>query len=32
MDNGLVSATLYTGPWVDVGTPQRLEELNASTP
>ena len=25
-------ATLYTGPWTDVGTPQRLEELNASTP
>ena len=32
MDNGRVSATLYTGPWTDVGTPQRLEELNASTP
>ena len=28
MDNGRVSATLYTGPWTDVGTPQRLQELN----
>ena len=30
MDNGRVSAALYTGPWVDVGTPQRLAELNAT--
>jgi MurNAc alpha-1-phosphate uridylyltransferase len=29
MDNQLVSAELYTGPWTDVGTPQRLAELNA---
>lgn len=28
MDNGQVSAELYTGPWTDVGTPQRLEQLN----
>ena len=28
MDNKLVSAELYTGPWADVGTPQRLAELN----
>ncbi len=30
MDNGLVSAELYTGTWADVGTPERLAELNAS--
>jgi Tfp pilus assembly protein PilX len=29
MDQGLVSATLYTGPWTDVGTPERLSQLNA---
>lgn len=28
MDRGLVSAELYSGPWTDVGTPQRLAELN----
>ena len=28
MDNHQVSAELYTGPWADVGTPQRLAELN----
>ena len=28
MDNGLVSAELYRGAWADVGTPQRLEQLN----
>ena len=28
MDQGLVSASLYTGAWTDVGTPQRLAELN----
>ena len=27
-----VSAQLYTGRWVDVGTPQRLAELNRPTP
>ncbi len=30
MDNQLVSAELYTGPWTDVGTPERLAELNRS--
>ena len=30
MDNGEVSAELYTGAWTDVGTPERLAELNAS--
>lgn len=30
MDAGRVSAELYTGPWVDVGTPERLAELNAA--
>ena len=29
MDRGQVGATLYTGPWTDVGTPERLEQLNA---
>jgi MurNAc alpha-1-phosphate uridylyltransferase len=28
MDAGGVSAELYTGPWTDVGTPERLQELN----
>ena len=28
MDQGLVSASLYTGAWTDVGTPERLSELN----
>ena len=28
MDNGLVSAERYTGPWTDVGTPERLAQLN----
>lgn len=31
MDNGAVSASLYTGGWTDVGTPERLAELNAAT-
>ncbi len=31
MDQHLVSAELYTGPWTDVGTPERLAALNAST-
>lgn len=30
MDNGLITAEIYTGPWADVGTPQRLAQLNAS--
>jgi len=29
MDNGQVSAQLHAGPWTDVGTPQRLAQLNA---
>lgn len=28
MDERRVSASLYTGPWTDVGTPQRLQQLN----
>ena len=28
MDNGLVSAELFTGAWTDVGTPARLQALN----
>jgi len=30
MDNGQVTAEIYTGPWADVGTPERLAQLNAS--
>ncbi|MBI5925895.1 MAG: nucleotidyltransferase family protein [Aquabacterium sp.] len=32
IDAGKLSGRLYMGPWVDVGTPQRLAELNAATP
>lgn len=28
MDNGQITAELYTGPWTDVGTPERLTQLN----
>lgn len=28
MDQGQVSAELYSGPWTDVGTPERLAALN----
>ncbi len=28
MHKGLVSAEIYTGDWTDVGTPERLRELN----
>ncbi len=28
MDNGRISASLYTGRWTDVGTPERLALLN----
>ena len=28
MAQGRISASLYTGRWADVGTPQRLAELN----
>lgn len=31
MNNGCVSAALYTGAWTDVGTPERLAELNAAS-
>lgn len=27
-DNALISAELYHGTWSDVGTPERLEQLN----
>lgn len=30
MDNGMVSASLFTGAWTDVGTPERLAQLNAT--
>lgn len=30
MDNGHVSAELYTGAWTDVGTPERLAQLNTT--
>jgi MurNAc alpha-1-phosphate uridylyltransferase len=30
MDQNKVSGEKYTGPWHDVGTPQRLQELNAA--
>jgi N-acetyl-alpha-D-muramate 1-phosphate uridylyltransferase len=29
MDQGRVTAEVYTGPWTDVGTPERLARLNA---
>lgn len=32
MDNGRVSAEVYTGRWTDVGTPERLAELNTLSP
>ena len=32
LDAGRLAASRWDGPWTDVGTPQRLEELNASTP
>jgi MurNAc alpha-1-phosphate uridylyltransferase len=31
MDAGQVSAEIYTGPWTDVGTPERLDQLNRTT-
>jgi MurNAc alpha-1-phosphate uridylyltransferase len=30
MEQNKVSGEKYTGPWHDVGTPQRLQELNAA--
>jgi MurNAc alpha-1-phosphate uridylyltransferase len=32
MKHARVSAQVYTGPWTDVGTPERLAQLNTSTP
>lgn len=32
MDNGQVSAALYTGRWADVGTPARLAQINEDAP
>lgn len=32
MDNQRISAELYTGPWTDVGTPERLAQMNADSP
>lgn len=32
IDAGRLSGQLYTGPWVDVGTPQRLADLNNAAP
>ena len=32
MNRGLVSASLYEGAWTDVGTPERLRELNQNIP
>jgi MurNAc alpha-1-phosphate uridylyltransferase len=31
MDQQRVSAALYTGAWTDVGTPERLAQLNMDT-
>ena len=30
VDNGQISAELYPGPWTDVGTPERLAQLNTT--
>lgn len=30
MESGQVTAALYSGPWTDVGTPERLAELNTT--
>lgn len=30
MDNGRITAEIYTGAWTDVGTPERLAQLNAT--
>jgi MurNAc alpha-1-phosphate uridylyltransferase len=30
MEQNKVNGEKYTGPWHDVGTPQRLQELNAA--
>jgi N-acetyl-alpha-D-muramate 1-phosphate uridylyltransferase len=30
MDKGLVGAEIYKGNWTDVGSPERLKELNTA--
>ena len=30
IDNGQVTAEIHTGPWTDVGTPERLAQLNSA--
>jgi MurNAc alpha-1-phosphate uridylyltransferase len=30
MERGLVTGELYTGPWADIGTPERLAAINAA--
>jgi MurNAc alpha-1-phosphate uridylyltransferase len=30
MDNEQLTAEIYTGRWTDVGTPERLAQLNAT--
>ncbi len=32
IDSNRLSGQLYTGPWVDVGTPERLAQLNEALP
>lgn len=32
MDAGRITASVYTGAWADVGTPERLQALNADIP
>jgi N-acetyl-alpha-D-muramate 1-phosphate uridylyltransferase len=32
IERGQMSAEIYTGPWADVGTPERLSALNSATP
>ena len=32
MGHNKITAQIYTGRWTDVGTPERLEQLNASAP
>jgi MurNAc alpha-1-phosphate uridylyltransferase len=32
IDSGQMTAEIYTGPWTDVGTPERLSALNTATP
>ena len=32
IERGQMTAEIYTGPWTDVGTPERLSALNTATP